>query len=1221
MESTLVVSAVLEDFYRANSIPFGTLNADGSQRFQQPQDQSQGTNWTGLVESCTVLRKLIHNATVHSELKYRRIRLQNPRIQASIVSVPGALDILGLAGFARSDEEETVLVFTDSPKNRELCSILMHSLETKLTQLEQMGIGSVADPCKKVSESDRKPPSTAGRKSDDAGPFLSEAERQRRQASARAARKAKAAERTRALRAWKEDEEDRKIKALRRESALSFAATTPSKDTPMTGPLRFADLRIQKLAPSGDAATSAPENSPGVISEVGSTQEPFLQENTGLDSGSSSALSLKAAPASTVIAATEDTEAMDISQSVQDAASSSVGAQKMEASGVASSLLPASVPQETDKAFEEDWKEYLKSTPLCAPAEGIRESSVFNKKHNLETAGGSSPKCLRKLFKELETMNDSLPSDPRCSVFVRFDEETPQFLRAMIPAALPGPTPYSGGLFVFDIYVPGSYPTEPPKVELLTTGGGTVRFGPNLYANGKVCLSLLGTWSGPKWRPNISTLNQVLISIQGLILGAEHPYYLEPGHGGWEGTVKEGSFQRTGHLLKTGGIVHEDFVPRHVAIYENKLRIGTVRYAMLDMLKMVLNVEAENDETKEANEIWKDDDNFGIQDGDDEEQEEDISDDEEQEEDMDETQEKLTSSSSSSAKYLGPFARPIWLHFYQNQSLILKEVQSWTRDNSIKPSFFGHSGACAMEDDEGHDRKHSKLLDKISSLNVKLEGVLSRIETPPMVVTESSTSVRDVAMRVTSLSNKRAAADKPSLKAPPPGDENDKETKPVALPPSVVKNKKITCIDDVRQQIEDAAAMGNYVRAGKLQEGLHHLEFLNERMEAVAGERDYIRAGRLQEQINARIDILNDDEALPQPKVPPVASAVPLENDESWGEDDGHSNDDDSQKNTEFYDDGYGDAFNSDNNWNDSWGMGTTINTSSGPNHEAAKKPAVLARSSPYKSKRSSGSTCRLKIRLPGDPSSITEEFDGEDKLSDLYEHIEKFVDPEFVAQKHSFPGVAQSKHVMTPHGPQMIKDPAFARPLSLKGFTLLLALPKREFSLEAHGTKSLKELGLAPSATLTVMMCTERGMVRRGDLESRLSEAQGDAMDVDGLTYEGLLELTERVGRKVNETWTDESKAKLESNSSLISPAKYLSELDKKCCPDEASSEGNSINDRRCPICLGDFDADTTEENLRQLHSCQHVFHVACLDTWLQTKACCPLCNQDVMLSDEPSK
>jgi hypothetical protein len=72
------------------------------------------------------------------------------------------------------------------------------------------------------------------------------------------------------------------------------------------------------------------------------------------------------------------------------------------------------------------------------------------------------------------------------------------------------------------------YPNAPPKAKFLTTACGRVRFNPNLYACGKVCLSLLGTWSGPGWQRNQSTLLQVLISIQGLILVPD-PYYNEPG--------------------------------------------------------------------------------------------------------------------------------------------------------------------------------------------------------------------------------------------------------------------------------------------------------------------------------------------------------------------------------------------------------------------------------------------------------------------------------------------------------------------------------------------------------------------------------------------------------------------------------------------------------------------------------------------------------------------
>ena len=60
----------------------------------------------------------------------------------------------------------------------------------------------------------------------------------------------------------------------------------------------------------------------------------------------------------------------------------------------------------------------------------------------------------------------------------------------------------------------------PPKVKNLTTGGGSVRFNPNLYNDGKVCLSLLGTWAGPGWDPAMSSALQVLVSIQSQVMTA-----------------------------------------------------------------------------------------------------------------------------------------------------------------------------------------------------------------------------------------------------------------------------------------------------------------------------------------------------------------------------------------------------------------------------------------------------------------------------------------------------------------------------------------------------------------------------------------------------------------------------------------------------------------------------------------------------------------------------
>lgn len=56
----------------------------------------------------------------------------------------------------------------------------------------------------------------------------------------------------------------------------------------------------------------------------------------------------------------------------------------------------------------------------------------------------------------------------------------------------PFDTPYEGGFFCFFLKFPTNYPIRPPKVKLMTTGDGLVRFNPNFYKNGKVCLSILG---------------------------------------------------------------------------------------------------------------------------------------------------------------------------------------------------------------------------------------------------------------------------------------------------------------------------------------------------------------------------------------------------------------------------------------------------------------------------------------------------------------------------------------------------------------------------------------------------------------------------------------------------------------------------------------------------------------------------------------------------------
>ena len=125
-------------------------------------------------------------------------------------------------------------------------------------------------------------------------------------------------------------------------------------------------------------------------------------------------------------------------------------------------------------------------------------------------------------------------------IYVRAFEKRMDLLRAVIVG--PTGTPYDGFLFWFDLRLPQTYPRKPPSMRYRAWGLAS-RLNPNLYANGKVRLSLLGTWHGPGWDPESSTLLQLLVSVQGLVLVAK-PYFNEPA---WEedaNTVEGEKFSR-----------------------------------------------------------------------------------------------------------------------------------------------------------------------------------------------------------------------------------------------------------------------------------------------------------------------------------------------------------------------------------------------------------------------------------------------------------------------------------------------------------------------------------------------------------------------------------------------------------------------------------------------------------------------------------------------------
>ncbi|GAA6004968.1 hypothetical protein JCM11491_002293 [Sporobolomyces phaffii] len=178
------------------------------------------------------------------------------------------------------------------------------------------------------------------------------------------------------------------------------------------------------------------------------------------------------------------------------------------AEGTAAVSMPADVED------IEDWKRFE-----------VLEEVPIDHHYSGEVVQVPSKSFMSRVRKEHGVLASSLPPN----ILVRAYESRLDLMRCLIIG--PPGTPFQNAPFLFDLFLsPSKFPQEPPQVFFHSWAGGT-RVSPNLYAEGKVCLSLLGTWSGDKtesWSSARSSILQILISIQGLIM-VEDPYFTEPG--------------------------------------------------------------------------------------------------------------------------------------------------------------------------------------------------------------------------------------------------------------------------------------------------------------------------------------------------------------------------------------------------------------------------------------------------------------------------------------------------------------------------------------------------------------------------------------------------------------------------------------------------------------------------------------------------------------------
>ncbi|KAK4057951.1 hypothetical protein OIO90_001170 [Microbotryomycetes sp. JL221] len=106
-----------------------------------------------------------------------------------------------------------------------------------------------------------------------------------------------------------------------------------------------------------------------------------------------------------------------------------------------------------------------------------------------------SKSFMSRVRKEHNVLATSLPPN----ILVRAYEDRADLIRCLIIGPLG--TPFANAPFLFDMWLPPTrFPAEPPRVFYHAWSGAT-RISPNLYAEGKVCLSLLNTWHGDKTEP------------------------------------------------------------------------------------------------------------------------------------------------------------------------------------------------------------------------------------------------------------------------------------------------------------------------------------------------------------------------------------------------------------------------------------------------------------------------------------------------------------------------------------------------------------------------------------------------------------------------------------------------------------------------------------------------------------------------------------------------
>lgn len=151
----------------------------------------------------------------------------------------------------------------------------------------------------------------------------------------------------------------------------------------------------------------------------------------------------------------------------------------------------------------------------------MSESLIGNETSSNELIKVIKKETIQRLLRDVK----QIMKHPLTDNGIYYSHDETDLLKGYALIIGPEGTPYYGGFYFFKFNFPVDYPYAPPKVSYMTNDGVT-RYNPNLYKCGKVCVSILNTWSGDKWS-SCQTINSVLLTLCSLLNNS--PLENEPG--------------------------------------------------------------------------------------------------------------------------------------------------------------------------------------------------------------------------------------------------------------------------------------------------------------------------------------------------------------------------------------------------------------------------------------------------------------------------------------------------------------------------------------------------------------------------------------------------------------------------------------------------------------------------------------------------------------------